>query len=329
MDRRIVLQYIFTNVIESATNRTWFDIDTSFLDKVVLFVLCQLMPIPPSDDIVQFIGHTLIVNLHTIDTHLAGSSLVAIVGIEAWLYVEQLQLAIRACRDGQRNLHLLRVGCRRTCVCGYHLIVDVYLTLNEPVVGRRCNINTLIVIINAVVGITVIDDTLRLMDEVTRGLVGEKFYLAISINFLSQRPIAIFHVIRRKQCIFITNYRPLSMFITGIDITTTFDVFLHIDKVELDHTGDVTIDFLRRCAVLGSQFQIHTRSQGHLIIRRTIISITLRQIVNLILIISLGIFSDLPIVHISALIIDKAHITGQVTQIVHNTIDTEIIAVDL
>ena len=167
MDRRIVLQHVFANFIESATNLTWFDVDTSLLDKVILLALCELMPIPPSDDIVQQISRTFIVNLHTIGTHLGGSSLVAIVSIKAGLYVEQLQLTIRTCRNGQRDFHLLRVGCRRTCVCRYHLIVDIYFTLDEPVMGRRCLINALIVFINTVNGITVIDDTLRLMDEVS------------------------------------------------------------------------------------------------------------------------------------------------------------------
>ena len=109
-------------------------------------------------------SHTLIVHSHTIlsddSTRFSRVIIGLIISIEAGLNVEQFQFTVRACRDGQRYLHFLAVGGGRTRVCRYHLVVDIHLTLDEPVVGRRCHINTLIVFINTVVGITVIDNTL-------------------------------------------------------------------------------------------------------------------------------------------------------------------------
>ena len=167
MNGGIILQNKGSGSIRSTVDNTRVHIDTRLLDEVLLFVLCQLVPIPPRDDIVQLIGHTLIVHLHTIRTHPCGLLIITIVGIQAGLYVEQFQLTVRACRDGQRNLHLLRVGCSRTSVSRYHLVVDINLTLDIPIVSRRLHIT---VVIDAVVGIAVVHNTLRLMDEVTRGL---------------------------------------------------------------------------------------------------------------------------------------------------------------
>ena len=55
------------------------------------------------------------------------------------------------------------------------------------------------------------------------------------------------------------------MLIASIDVATTFNILLHIDQVEFDDTRDVTVNLVLRRAHLGSQFQIDTRSQCHLI----------------------------------------------------------------
>ena len=125
------------------------------------------------------------------------------------------------------------------------------------------------------------------------------------------------------------NLMPLSVLIAGIDVATTFDIFLHVDEVEFNNTGDVTINLVLRSTHLGCQLKIDTRSQCNLIPRSTIIAVALGQIVNLILIISFGVFCDLAIVHVSAFVTNKAHITGQVTQVVHYAVNTEIITMNL
>ena len=136
MNRLIVLQDVGSCSIRSAINGTRIYIHAGLLNEVLLLVLRQLMPIPPRDNIVEQIGGTLVIDLHTVGTNLVVSCLVSIIGIEAGLYVEQLQLTIRACRDGQWYLYLLRISCSRTSVCRYNLVVDIHLTLDIPVMSR-------------------------------------------------------------------------------------------------------------------------------------------------------------------------------------------------
>ena len=76
------------------------------------------------------------------------------------------------------------------------------------------------------------------------------------------------------------------MFITGIDIATTLNVFLHIDEVELDDTGDVTIYLVVRCTFFRGDFQEHTRCEGYLIQRGTIVAVALCQVLNFIVVIT-------------------------------------------
>ena len=65
------------------------------------------------------------------------------------------------------------------------------------------------------------------------------------------------------------------MFIAGIDVATTLNVFLHIDEVEFNNTRNVTVNLVLGCAHLGSQLQIHTGSQCYLIPGSTIIAVAL------------------------------------------------------
>ena len=83
------------------------------------------------------------------------------------------------------------------------------------------------------------------MDEVSRGLIWLKVCRTISINLLGQCLVTVFHIIRREKCVFMRNLFPRPMLVTGIDVATTFDILLHINQIELNHTRDVTINLIR------------------------------------------------------------------------------------
>ena len=110
MEGLIILQNVGSCIIRSTVDSTIVHIDTCLLDEVLLFVLCQLVPIPPRNDIIELVCCTLVVNLNTIGANLLCLFVIAIVSIAVRLDIQQLQLTIRAGCDGQRNLHLLRVG---------------------------------------------------------------------------------------------------------------------------------------------------------------------------------------------------------------------------
>ena len=156
-------QDVGTGLVGCAVDRTTIHIDVGILHEVFLFVGGQLVPVPPGDDIVQIIGLRLVVHQHAVFTDLSTVFLVGPIGIEVGLYVEQLEFAFRGRRDGERQIHVLRVG-RGGARIGRHLtVVDIHLTLDIPVVGGRLFVA---VIIDTVMGIAVIDDALLLMDEV-------------------------------------------------------------------------------------------------------------------------------------------------------------------
>ena len=88
------------------------------------------------------------------------------------------------------------------------------------------------------------------MDEVTRCLPGLKLCLTIGIKLFGSCFVTILHIIFTKEGVFVRNLRTFTMFVAGIDIATTLDILLHIDQVELNDTGNVTIDLLGRCTLL-------------------------------------------------------------------------------
>ena len=70
---------------------------------------------------------------------------------------------MRSSSDGQRNVHRLAVCIRRAGVSRDILVIDIYRTLDEPVVCRN-GIATFIFTADVV---TVIDNRLRTVYEVT------------------------------------------------------------------------------------------------------------------------------------------------------------------
>ena len=89
-----------------------------------------------------------------------------IVSVFVWHHVEQLHRTVRSSGDGQRNIHRLAVCVRCTGIGRDILVIDIYRTLDEPVVGRN-GITTFIFTADVV---AVVDNGLRTVDEVTGGL---------------------------------------------------------------------------------------------------------------------------------------------------------------
>ena len=118
------------------------------------------------------------------------------------------------------------------------------------------------------------------------------------------------------------------MLILRIDISTTLDVLLHVDQRQLDDTRNQTVVFLRRSTFLRGQLQEHTRCQGHLVLADSVVAVGLALLIFLPLHIGLSVVSQLDlIVFIYLALVIKEHVAGQVAQIVHHAVNTEIVAV--
>ena len=113
------------------------------------------------------------------------------------------------------------------------------------------------------------------------------------------------------------------MLVLGIDETTANEVFLHIDEVELNHTRHITVVLMVGGAVLGGQLQEHTRGECHLIIALTLVTVAGIVVSRLICIV--GVFFLLNTGGVSV-IVTEVYVAGHITQVVHQAIDTEVVA---
>ena len=80
----------------------------------------------------------------------------------------------------------------------------------------------------------------------------------------------------RQGCVRTVCSRALTMHVLGIDETTAH-ALLHIDKVKFYDAGNETPVLLIKIlsgALLGCQFQINTRCQGHLVVTITVVALT-------------------------------------------------------
>ena len=132
------------------------------------------------------------------------------------------------------------------------------------------------------------------------------------------------------------------MFVLGIDEAAT-DTRLHINQVEFYNTRDIAPVFLidvGASALLGGQLQIDTRGQCHLIMAITIITGTISLMGLFPLFVSSCAISisaawgdSIRLVLCCVGVVSDTHcfmeinITGQGTKIVHDIIDTEVVAV--
>ena len=166
-------------------------------------------------------------------------------------HVEQFHRTVRSCSDGQWDIHRLAVCVRRSGIGRDILIINIYRTLDEPVVGRN-SISACVLTADVV---AVVDNGLRTVYEVTRCL--PRHVGTIECEVASGNGISIqgSQSVVAMLCI-----RTYLMYVLGIYEATTH-TWLHVDKVELNNTGDVAPVLLIQIvasALLCGQLQIHT-----------------------------------------------------------------------
>ena len=114
------------------------------------------------------------------------------------------------------------------------------------------------------------------------------------------------------------------MLVLGIDEATTDHILFHIDEVELDHTRHIAVVLLLLGAVFGGQLQEHTGGERHLVVALTLVTVATGGVRRLIAVVSLVVFRHATTVHI---LITETYVAGQVAKVVHETVDTEVVAV--
>ena len=123
------------------------------------------------------------------------------------------------------------------------------------------------------------------------------------------------------------------MLVTGINIATT-QSSLHINQVKLHYTGyQSPFGMSSLLTLLTDNLQIDSRGKRHLILTGTVIAVTLVPIIHLPCIIGGG--SICLIIWIAAVcltnsrlmfrILCEEHVTGQITQVVHDAVDTKVV----
>ena len=166
-------------------------------------------------------------------------------------HVEQFHRTVRSSRNRQRDINGLAVCVRRTSIGRNILIIYIYRTLNEPVVGR----NSIIACIFTADVVAVIDNGLCAVYKVTRCLprhVGTFIFEVASGNSTS--------VQRCQSVMFRWGICTCLVHVLSIDEATTH-TRLHVDEVELYDTSDVAPVLLIQIvasALLCGQLQIHT-----------------------------------------------------------------------
>ena len=235
---------------------------------------------------------------------------------------------MRSRRNGQRNLYALTIGIGSSRIGRDILVVNINLTLDEPVVGRNATLSILTADI-----ITVVDNGLCAMYEVTRRLPFHQVS-AFIIEVFSRNSICVQSRQRGMVFLVVCTY---SVFVLCIYETTTY-TSLYVDEVKFDDTRDIAPIFLIEVcasAFLGCQLQIHTRGQRHLVEAVTIVALALIDMLSLPFIIGVVICTrrtigaGIAVVrNTNVCILSEVYVTGQRTQIVHDAIDAEIVAMN-
>ena len=148
--------------------RTLSSADVCLLHEVLAVFVVEEIPIPVGYGVVE------VVNLgsdeDTVRAYrgLAATGSVVVEGIEVLLHVGEEQRAVGCGSDGQRQVDGLGIGRSRTGVGGDYLVIDIDFATDVPVVCRCSTCST----VASRGGIAVVDDLLRVVDEVAGCLVG-------------------------------------------------------------------------------------------------------------------------------------------------------------
>ena len=113
------------------------------------------------------------------------------------------------------------------------------------------------------------------------------------------------------------------MLVLGIHIAAAHGIGLGIDEVQLHHTGDVAVVLLLRRALLGGQFEEHTRDQCHLVTTGGRVALAAVGIVAFPLPVRGG---GINVLRVGGAHVVHQHVAGHVAQIVHQAVDAEVVA---
>ena len=319
--------------------------DIRLIHKQCLFSLAQLIPVPITDWVVQIVGdvvnHQFLLWIKFIQIR------VTIICIFVFLYINQLNPAMRCSGNSQWQIYRLAIGIRCSRISRDILVIDIDRALDVPVVGGH-SIVSHILVTNIV---AVVNNGLRTVYEVTRGL---PFPLIVSRTIVFNFGVFIIRInvyivplgdstcVQGSQSGMLTvRFSARTMHVLGIDETTAHTL-LHVDEVQFDDTRDeapVLLIKILTNALLSSQFQINARCQSHLVVAVTIVAFAIVLVVCFPAIESLSFRVWIWTVSLCVDIVGGTYITiriiisaeikvaGQGTKVVHNTVDTEVITV--
>ena len=94
----------------------------------------QLAPVPIAYYVIPAVRNAVVVYLYSVSCT-QRITICVVVSILVLLNVNQFQLTVSASSDGDRYMSLLSICRWRTCVSIYNLVIDVYATLDIPVVS--------------------------------------------------------------------------------------------------------------------------------------------------------------------------------------------------
>ena len=244
---------------------------------LAVFVVEEI-PIPIGDGVVE------VVNLgsdeDTVRAYrgLAATGSVVVEGIEVLLHVGEEQRAVGCGSDGQRQVDGLGIGRSRTGVGGDYLVIDVDFATDVPVVCRCSTCST----VASRSGIAVVDNLLRIVDEVAGRLVGLQVGCAVLVNLIGDSSCVAVpcHIVRREDGVVVARRRACAMLVLGIDIAAA-ETGHHVDKVELTDTSDKAPNLIISSTLLGGQFKIDTRGKCHLVHSSTVVALALSHVSRL------------------------------------------------
>ena len=209
--------------------------------------------------------------LHFVDDYLLAllqlNTRSRVVGIFIWHHVEQLHCTMRSSRDGERNVNSLAIGIRSSGIGRDILVINIYRTLDEPVVGR----NSIAAFILTADVVAVVDNRLRTVYKVSRCL---PFHVGTCICEVASCDSTIVQF--RQSVMLVLGICSCLVHVLSIYEAPTH-TWLYVDEVEFYNTSDVAPVFLIQTVartLFGGQLEIYTRCQRHLILTGTVVALT-------------------------------------------------------
>ena len=201
--------------------------------------------------------------------------------------------------------------------------------------GWRRGIVTLTAVVHAAVGIAVVDNLLHIMYKVARGL---DVLLIIIVVLEATIGTGVLIIVQQRHLTIVRFPSLSTMLILGIDIATAH-AWHYIDEVEFHHTGNQTpFRFIGSLCLLTLDFEIHARSQCHLVQAGAIVAIFVLRLVFLPLVVGGAAVCFQSIRHLvggtnsrvrgitnTTCCLGEEYVAGEVAQVVHHAVDAEVV----